>query len=235
MERFRLKRNEIQEFQRIAASMETKLSEITNREGYNIQNLQLLEAKDGCVSKELTCQREKRDRAVKLVEKNLKLLRTKEGTFPRPTSEEFDFLIRNLRDLGTMALTEINKLSVKEPHLESNIQTIMSRLGLSPPSRAVSRVSSRASSVKDNMSSTSSRSNSRANSQRDIAGKMRDILPPSNSKSVSVVNLGVIPMPITLSTQKLDKPSRSSSRASSGSQKSHHRSESAESAASSRK
>jgi hypothetical protein len=109
-------------------------------------------------------QEAKRDRAIQSVKRYAKILRTSASTFPKPTTDEEDFLIRNLRDIGTVVLTELNKLMIHEPDLVVPIKTLMMNLGVSAPSRALSRVSSRASSGRGDWSEPPSRASSRATS-----------------------------------------------------------------------
>lgn len=142
----------------------SKLGVATTQETEHIQTVQVLEAKLVSCDREITEQQSKKERALAGVKRYAKILRTTQQTFPKATSDEEDFLIRNLRDIGTVVLTELNKLMIKEPELVVPIKTLMLNLGINAPSRAISRVSSRASSDRGDWSQPHSRSSSRATS-----------------------------------------------------------------------
>lgn len=137
----------------------------TTQETSYIQDVQMVEAKLISGDREITEQDAKKNRAIQGVKRYAKLLRTNAATYPKPTNDEEDFLIRNLRDIGTVVLTELNKLMIKEPELVVPIKTLMMSLGINAPSRALSRVSSRASSDRGDWSASSSRAGSRPSLQ----------------------------------------------------------------------
>lgn len=101
----------------------------------------------------------KRNRALQFVQKSSKVLRKKEGK-TLLTSTEQDFLIRAIRELGTLSLKDLEGITKQYPELEGRVSSLMELQGLKAPSRSVSRVSSRASSMGDLYSPTSSGRNS---------------------------------------------------------------------------
>lgn len=190
MDNFKTRRVSIQELQQQLSGLEMTLGVETNEETANIQNVQVLEAKVATCDRDISEQEVKRDRAINSVKRYAKLLRTTASTFPNPTNDEEDFLIRNLRDIGTVVLTELKKLMIKEPDLVVPIKTMMMNLGISAPSRALSRVSSRASSGRGDYSEAPSRASSRAQSIIRIGqGQIPPLpRPASNSRPINAGN-----------------------------------------------
>lgn len=156
---FKRKRTLIQDLQLQLQDSERAFSTISAKEAEKLQQVHVLEAKCDAVSRDLEEQAIKRSRALQFAHKAAKQLRKKEATTTITTIEQ-DFMIRAVRELGTLALQDLEKLMQTYPDIEGRIRGLMELHGLKPPSRAVSRVSSRASSVADMYSPTVSGRNS---------------------------------------------------------------------------
>lgn len=146
MNSFKNKRTIIQDLQLQLQDSEKAFSSISAKEAEKLQQVHVLEAKCDASNREIEEQTIKRTRALQFVYKSAKQLRKKEGK-NSITAIEQDFIIRALRETGTLVLQDLNKLTQTQPELEGRISGLMELHGLKPPSRSVSRVSSRASSV----------------------------------------------------------------------------------------
>ncbi|KAI8910339.1 hypothetical protein EDD86DRAFT_138178 [Gorgonomyces haynaldii] len=154
MDSFKSKRNHIQELQQQLSTLEQRLSSETGQETQHIQQLQLMQAKVQTTQRDIQDQTQKKQRALNAVQRYVKILRSQTAD---KTPEEMDILLRNLKDIGTIVLTELNKLMIHEADLVVPIKTLMAQIGIAQPSRVVSRASSRQS----NVSQLSSRASSR--------------------------------------------------------------------------
>ncbi|KAJ3260491.1 Coiled-coil domain-containing protein 39 [Boothiomyces macroporosus] len=166
MDSFKKKRAEIQDLQLALQEIESRYNINTQQEASKLQEVQVMEAKCEAVKGEIEEQGKKRNRAVQFMRKASKLLR-KQQQRSTVTHEEQDFLIRALKDIGSIALNDLKRFAEKNPEIAEKLQSLMSIHSLQPPSRTVSRVSSRASSVMGDptdASRASSRSVSRAQS-----------------------------------------------------------------------
>lgn len=159
---FKSKRSQIQDMQADLANTEKALKVETTLERDNIQNLQILQAKVSSYEKDINDQTVRRDRALSTIIRYAKLLRTARNTQPEQAKEESDFLIRSLRDIGSIVLTELKRMMEKYPEMEEIIGAAMEERGIRAPSRNLSRASSRASSGRDDWSAPPSRAQSRS-------------------------------------------------------------------------
>ncbi|KAJ3323692.1 Coiled-coil domain-containing protein 39 [Boothiomyces sp. JEL0866] len=199
MDSFKKKRAEIQDLQLTLQEVESRYNMNTQQEAGKLQEVQVMEAKCEAVKAEIEEQGKKRNRAVQFIRKASKLLRKEQqrGTI---THEEQDFLIRALKDIGTIALNDLKRFAEKNPEVAEKLQSLMSIHNLQPPSRTVSRVSSRASSVMGENPVEVSRVSSRSNSRIHSVSNSR-----SNSRHGSVHS----------NEQNIEEPQETSSRASS--------------------
>ncbi|KAJ3274245.1 Coiled-coil domain-containing protein 39 [Terramyces sp. JEL0728] len=186
MDSFKKKRAEIQELQLALQEVERKYNMNTQQEASKLQEVQVMEAKCDAVQAEIEEQGKKRNRAVQFIRKASKLLR-KEQQRSTTSHEEQDFLIRALKDIGTIALNDLKRLAEKQPDIAEKLQSLMAIHSLQPPSRTVSRVSSRASSVAGETPNSISRVSSRSNSRNQSVVNSR-----SNSRSTSRQELPVV-------------------------------------------
>jgi hypothetical protein len=114
----------------------------TNLNKYEgLQRLQILEAKCDSLKKEIEDQTTKKERALIMAKKASKQHRKKLDT----TNEELDIFIKSTKEIGTLAMKDLEKLVSDQPDMGAQLSAIMQSQGLQPPSRSVSRVSSRAS------------------------------------------------------------------------------------------
>lgn len=165
MESFKLKRSMIQDLQLQLQESERIFSSVSSKEAEKLQQVHVLEAKCESAMRDIEDQNVKRNRALQFVQKASKALRKKEGkTFL--TATEQDFLIRAIREIGTLSLKDLEILTKQYPELEGKVSSLMELQGLKAPSRSVSRVSSRASSFGDLTSPISSGRNSAVGFQR---------------------------------------------------------------------
>ncbi|KAI8902852.1 hypothetical protein BC833DRAFT_571828 [Globomyces pollinis-pini] len=177
MEAFKKKRTTIQDLQQSLQDFEREFSSQSTKEAHKLQQLQVLEAKSKAVQNEIDEQLKKKHRAWNFVRKYCKAHRK---GLAHPTFDEQDLLIRSFREIGTIALTDLMRLTERFPEITESVSLMMEVNGLQSPSRTVSRVSSRASSIADSSPASSransrapsvanSRSNSRANSRASLA------------------------------------------------------------------
>ncbi len=159
MDTCKRKRVEIQDLQARLAESERQFNNETAKEADRIQRVQMLEAKCEVMEREIADQATKRNRAIQFVKKASKQHRQKQGKNSL-TLDEADFMIRSHREISTLALKDLEKLSQTYPELIPKVQSLMEMHGIQPPSRSVSRVSSRASSVGDFASNPPSGRNS---------------------------------------------------------------------------
>ena len=194
MESFIDNRDRIQDLQHELSDLERKLEAETAQEASQVRKIQAIESRIQICTKEVVAQTDKRKRAYLSVQKHSKQLRLVSNTFPKPANEEYDFVIRNLRDIGTIALTELNKLMLMQPDLAMTIREMMVGLEISVPSQAVSRASSRAS---GNQSAPVSRSSSRASLvPRLPTNRGSIIIPASNTIEFHNEKIGYSQAPI---------------------------------------
>jgi chromosome condensin MukBEF ATPase and DNA-binding subunit MukB len=158
MDSFKRKRTVIQDLQLQLQESEKSFSTFSAKEAEKLQQVHVLEAKCDAAGRDIEEQTTKRSRALQFVHKMAKQLRKKEGT-SSITAIEQDFMIRAFREMGTLALQDLEKLMLSYPDIEGRMRGLMELHGLKPPSRSVSRVSSRASSVSDMYSPSGSRGN----------------------------------------------------------------------------
>lgn len=158
MDSFKRKRTVIQDLQLQLQESERSFSTFSAKEAEKLQQVHVLEAKCDAAGRDIEEQTTKRSRALQFVHKMAKQLRKKEGT-SSITAIEQDFMIRAFREMGTLALQDLEKLMLSYPDIEGRMRGLMELHGLKPPSRSVSRVSSRASSVSDMYSPSGSRGN----------------------------------------------------------------------------
>ncbi|KAI8815709.1 uncharacterized protein EV422DRAFT_346127 [Fimicolochytrium jonesii] len=145
MERYRSKRSEIQDLQQDLQALERDLLARTNIESQEHQNVQSLENKLAALTKDITDQEAKRDRARKSVQRSAKEFRKMLGVAPTTvTDEELDFRIRELKETGNLALEALAKVGERDPALEQRLTQLLQANGIQPASRIVSRVPSRA-------------------------------------------------------------------------------------------
>ncbi|KAJ2999895.1 Coiled-coil domain-containing protein 39 [Globomyces sp. JEL0801] len=199
MEAFKKKRTTIQDLQQSLQDFEREFSSQSTKEAHKLQQLQVLEAKSKAVQNEIDEQLKKKHRAWNFVRKYCKAHRK---GLAHPTFDEQDLLIRSFREIGTIALTDLMRLTERFPEITESVSLMMEVNGLQSPSRTVSRVSSRASSIADSSPASSransrapsvanSRSNSRANSRASLApeesvqSQAPKVLPPWQQQSVS--------------------------------------------------
>lgn len=141
LESFKQKRTVIQELQAKLSVSEQVFSAETAKEANRLQKLQLLEAKCETITREIEEQTTKKNRALQFARKASKLHRQKSGMLTA-TPEEEDFMIRAVREMSTLSLQELDRLTEAHPDLAPKVQGLMQFKGLQPPSRSVSRVSS---------------------------------------------------------------------------------------------
>ncbi len=158
MDSFKKKRTIIQDLQLKLQDSERVYSAESSKEATSLQQIQTLEAKCEAVTRDIEDQGKKRSRALKFIRKASKQLRQKEGT-TSTTSIEQDFLIRSYREVGSLAMKDLELLGQAYPELQGKVSSSFEVQGLQPPSRTVSRVNSRASSF-DGISTPSSGRNS---------------------------------------------------------------------------
>ncbi|KAJ3349807.1 Coiled-coil domain-containing protein 39 [Kappamyces sp. JEL0680] len=141
---FKKKRATIQDLQLKLQQSERIYASESAKEAEKLQEMQLVEARCDAISRDVDEQAKKRARALQFVRKASKQLRHKAGA-SGPTAVEQDLLIRTYRDIGTLALKDLQLLGQSFPDIAGKVVGLIELQGLQPPSRSVSRVSSRAS------------------------------------------------------------------------------------------
>ncbi|TPX65201.1 hypothetical protein SpCBS45565_g05309 [Spizellomyces sp. 'palustris'] len=140
MERYKEKRDEIQSLQTALLNAEKTLSTLTNAESSRLQTMSLLEQKFNALQKDVAEQQAKRERAVKTVQRSAKEVGTKADEV------ELDFKVRELKELGNLAMEAIGKVVERRPEIGERVNQLLAENGVQPPSRPISRIPSRASS-----------------------------------------------------------------------------------------
>lgn len=186
MEKYKIKRQEIQDLQQQLVQLERSLSSITYDEGNRMQAIQALESRLVMISKELDDQRQKRERAYKQVHKMTKDLRKGSGNAYTATNDELDIMIREHKEVSSMTLNELNKLSERYPGVAVLTQQLFSAHGVLPVSRNISRVPSRAESLRDDVSEASSEGAPRRKPDDLVRQYPKSISRPSSSRATSV-------------------------------------------------
>ncbi|KAI9206387.1 uncharacterized protein BJ171DRAFT_497610 [Polychytrium aggregatum] len=194
MERYKTKRQEIQDLQQDLLNLERSLSLVSGEEANRSQAVQAMENKLAILLKEVKEQEAKRDRAYKLLCKLSKELRKAEHTTDA-TESELDFRTRAAKDIGSLVMGEIGRLSEQYPEVALRFQQLIAEYQIQPPSRVLSRVASRADNIGDDMSMSSGSSSGR----RSVADDRGSVKGMSRSSSRSSTGMR---LPSRISTSR---------------------------------
>ena len=141
---FKQKRDAIQKVQGRISLLEQIFAAETSKESDKLQMVQVLEAKCDAIKREIDNQALKKERALTMARKACKQVRKITGSTER-TAEELEIFTKTAKEVGTLALKDLEKLSNSHPELGLDISKIMQSQNLQPISRSVSRASSMAS------------------------------------------------------------------------------------------
>jgi hypothetical protein len=111
MEQYKLKREVIHDFQQQLMSLERSLSQINAEEAEKMHYIQNLQAKISQLGSDISHADQKKERARKAIIREAADLHKRVGIDAKEVlPEEKEFLIRKAKELGTLVLTEINKI-----------------------------------------------------------------------------------------------------------------------------
>ena len=129
MEQYRAKREIIQDYQQRLMDMERSLSEINEKESNKLQTVQILQAKLQQLQKEISQLDVKSERAKKAITKTSLDFRRKIGVETKELlPEEYDFMIRKAKELGSIVLAEVTKIAEKIPSAHLTVEEIMEKV-----------------------------------------------------------------------------------------------------------
>ncbi|KAI9007353.1 coiled-coil domain-containing 39-like protein [Gaertneriomyces semiglobifer] len=144
MERYKHKRADIQSLQQELMEAEREFSAMTNQEASCLRTLQSLENGLAAMRKEVAQQQAKKERAAKSVQRSAKefrkTLNLRAGELAEPES---DFKIRELKEMGNLALEAIEKVTERHLELGPRVNQLLEENGVAPASRVVSRMTTR--------------------------------------------------------------------------------------------
>ncbi|KAI8810778.1 hypothetical protein BJ742DRAFT_174764 [Cladochytrium replicatum] len=151
MERYKAKRQEIQDFQHDLLQLERALASLSNEEAERVRSVQIFETKVKTMGREIKDQRSKSERAEQQWKRQIKEWRKKHPSSTTPagsmTSEELDIFVRQAKELGSILISELMKGADSNPGIALFVQQLFQQVGIQPPSKPVSQLSSRANSV----------------------------------------------------------------------------------------
>lgn len=126
MERYKTKRMEIQDLQQDLMQAEKSLSSMTNEEANRLQSIQVLENKLASLQKDVVDQEAKQERAQKTVQRSAKDLRKRLGV-PQGqiASEELDFKVRELKEMGNLALEALARVTERRPEIVPRVNQLL--------------------------------------------------------------------------------------------------------------
>ena len=131
MEAYKSKREVIQDFQQQLLGMEKELAEVSGKETERLQTVQLLQSKIHSLTNDVTEFENKKERAKKSITRSSLEWHKKVGVDPKTAlPEEKDFIVRKMKELGTIALTELNRVIEKTP-LKDNLESILQEVSKS--------------------------------------------------------------------------------------------------------
>ncbi|KAJ3023472.1 Coiled-coil domain-containing protein 39 [Thoreauomyces humboldtii] len=112
MERYKSKRSEIQSLQHSLLTAEKQLLSTTTDEATRLQSVQTLESRLAALQREIADGNARHDRATKTVSRAAKdLRRAMNGPLGVATIEEKDFKVREMRELGNLAIEALMKVA----------------------------------------------------------------------------------------------------------------------------
>jgi hypothetical protein len=112
MEQYKSKREVIHDFQQQLMVLERSLSQINAEEAEKMHFIQTLQSKITQLGTEISQADQKKERARKSIAREAAELHKRVGIDSREVlPEEKEFLIRKAKELGTLVLTELNKLT----------------------------------------------------------------------------------------------------------------------------
>lgn len=112
MEQYKSKREVIHDFQQQLMVLERSLSQINSEEAEKMHFIQTLQAKINQLGNEISQADQKKDRARKSIIREAAELHKRVGIDSKEVlPEEKEFLIRKAKELGTLILTELNKVT----------------------------------------------------------------------------------------------------------------------------
>ena len=132
MERYKSKREVIQDFQQQLMQMERSLSMVNGEESEKLQSVQILQGKLHQLGSEISQLEGKKDRAKKSITRSAAEFHKKVGADPKEIlPEERDFVIRKARELGSLVLTEIARLLEKYPNVTLSLGELCAQVSFS--------------------------------------------------------------------------------------------------------
>lgn len=126
MEKYKSKREVIQDFQQQVMQMERSLSSVNNDESKKLQEVQILQKKIASLSNEIEQLHSKKERAKKSVSRCAELFHKKVGANAKDAlPEEKDFAIRKARELASVTLQEVSKLVESVPDISPVLEQLL--------------------------------------------------------------------------------------------------------------
>jgi hypothetical protein len=126
MERYKTKREVIQDFQQQLMELERSLLTINSSEAEKLQSVQILQGRIRNLENEIKEQQTKTDRAKKAIIRSSQDYRRKAGVESNhPLPEEEDFIVRKAKELGTITLTEVSKVAEGNPELNAVLSSVL--------------------------------------------------------------------------------------------------------------
>ncbi|KAI9358333.1 hypothetical protein DFJ73DRAFT_957800 [Zopfochytrium polystomum] len=160
MERYKVKRHEIQTLQQALTALERTLSNSVSEESIKQQVVAALDAQLSSLDREVADQTAKRDRAFKhAVSANRQMRKAAGGgatALERLSTDELDFRLRECRDLGGLVHAELLRVLEQFPDAMARVPALFAEHNIAAPSAPISRVPSRAESVMSTASAGSS-------------------------------------------------------------------------------
>ena len=124
MEQYKLKREVIHDFQQQLMSLERSLSQINAEEAEKMHYIQNLQAKISQLGSDISHADQKKERARKAIIREAAELHKRVGIDVKEVlPEEKEFLIRKAKELGTLVLTEINKI-IENKTISLNMESL---------------------------------------------------------------------------------------------------------------
>ncbi|KAJ3043434.1 Coiled-coil domain-containing protein 39 [Rhizophlyctis rosea] len=128
MERYKQKRQQIQSLQSSLLTIERTLSQTSTEETSRLTTVNALQQKLNLLTREISEQDEKRERALKNIGRYSREMKKDGGA---GEDMETDMVIRNLKEIGDLALGECAKLGERWPEVGRRLEELLSEVRLS--------------------------------------------------------------------------------------------------------